>query len=789
MPLPPGALSLGGHQGDVDSIAFLSDQSRIVTGCRDGKARVFNAKSGEIQITFTEHCSRGCHAHIVGMAVLGPDLIASVDSSGFLCAWRPETGECLYREKQHVGGLPTSRMAVSALSSTRFVVGSCEGRLIFFHHRDGKDIFENGSVRRAHTECIRFMSTHGRRMVTASGGKKAKVWDVGTKEVRIREIATLSSHEETVRGVAIDAKHVVTTTGDGSQNIRGGVYIWDALKFSLLRKIDNLHKDWINPPIILDSNHILTVSEDRSIVVTDFSKGTPVHRFDSNFRVWQAATSRDGCIAACGGKKSVVVFPVPQSIAPVIRSHADSTIAPSLVVAVVREPLTIKKVFFMLRDGRIGAGEAVAKALNPAACAVSLSEFFYAHEIFMVAVKHGGVPGRTSFDFVGVTPKSNEGKASKTTRKIGGRNWWFENVYLSASKLQLSEQAMRLVKFCIAEAAEAGILETTEVAVFSIVARKDLRQEAEIVQSAGIQICRMLADIQVSHHILGSKQSALEGSLDVNDRQLKGLPDSFSRFQRERAIVHLIGFCLHLLPFGGGALTELVTGSAAFADVCKDLCGAALGMDGERRGMQCDKILACAGDTLENLDSEKNGKLVKILAIKDVGELQRSFKWGRAQVGEVGESRLTVDLAAEFELVIHQLSSVLVKKQPKDPGGGSGTKSRTAKPDFAALKLKRKGVKTGDVKRMMDKEIVELIAGDLVSFNPRHAKRFEEIKVSLTKALKKLDVYAGRDLFGENACVSSKSFLRVILEHLKRDGLVGATTEERLKRFILSVTK
>lgn len=104
----------------------------------------------------------------------------------------------------------------------------------------------------------------------------------------------------------------------------------------------------------------------------------------------------------------------------------------------------------------------------------------------------------------------------------------------------------------------------------------------------------------------------------------------------------------------------------------------------------------------------------------------------------------------------------------------------TEMPDFAVLKLAREKISIVDLGKMMDWDLAQLIAADLVSFNPRLVDRFKCLRASLVKALERLDVCAGRDLAGQYVCVNMGKFVEGLMEQLERDELVASTTRTRL---------
>lgn len=298
-------------------IAYLPDEAQIVTACFDQCARVFSTKTGVLLRTFTGH-----ENGVYGLAVLGSDLIASGDLSGVLCVWRARTGRCLYRAKQEGGSV----LAIAALDSSRFVAGLDDGSLIFYHHREGEDVLALRSIPHAHEARIRSIAICGNRLVTGSSDKTAKVWDVDTREV----CGTLAGHAKFVQGVAMDERHIVTTSNGGRNDVdKGGVYIWDATTFALLQKLEDTHTDWIYLPLLLGADHVLTVSADQSILVSAIATGTAVHRIHPNFGVFHLATTRDGKIAACGNNESAVIFSAPEPVAKIIRANVASVAAAS----------------------------------------------------------------------------------------------------------------------------------------------------------------------------------------------------------------------------------------------------------------------------------------------------------------------------------------------------------------------------------------------------------------------------------------------------------------------------
>lgn len=288
--------------------AFFSDSTRIITTCNDGNARVFDTDTGALHHTFTEHNK----SRLRSLVVLGADIFATGDDSGVLCVFRARAKRCTYRGKH-----AWSVSSLAVLSSTRFVAGLFDGTLLFLHHSDGEDVAVLHSVPKAHSACLRCIDARGHRMVTGSFDKSAKVWDVDTREV----IATLHPTDATgtrraLASVSISSRHIVCSAGSL-------VFVWDADTFALLHAFDESHhKNHVFSVLILGDRHLLTVSADQSILVTDLVTGTPVHRLVLDYMVVHGTVTSDGRIAVCRLGASPILFPAAEEVARIIRTPA-----------------------------------------------------------------------------------------------------------------------------------------------------------------------------------------------------------------------------------------------------------------------------------------------------------------------------------------------------------------------------------------------------------------------------------------------------------------------------------
>ena len=140
---------------------------------------------------------------------------------------------------------------------------------------------EGGNVRSA------AFSPDGRRIVTASNDKTARIWDAATG----RQLAVLSGHDEPVRTAAFspDGRRIVTASADQTARI------WDAATAKPLDVLSG-HADRVwSAAFSPDGRRIVTASHDQTARIwdADTAKQLAVLSGHSD-TVWSAAWSPDG---------------------------------------------------------------------------------------------------------------------------------------------------------------------------------------------------------------------------------------------------------------------------------------------------------------------------------------------------------------------------------------------------------------------------------------------------------------------------------------------------------------
>lgn len=632
----------------------------------------------------------------------------------------------------------------------------------------------------------------------------------------------LRGHDNMVVGVALDKTHIITTTRDWSSGssdsfgeLQGAVYVWNAQTFALLRALPS-HNHWPCGPLLLPGGRIISLACE-SVVVADVATGKVAERVTLPFRVWHVDVARDGRIAVCGPRSSALVFGTRERLAAIIRESA--TPVEHALVAVCH--------------GRLDAPAAVFRAVDPVACAGSLREFFSAHELAMIAVRRGGVPAKTSFYFKEFSRTVEGGVLVEAWRTHGGENWWFLNLYICARKLRLSGRTFPVVQKCLAEAAGAGLIEGTEAVLTGMVLYNDLQQEIDVVHSAGIQICRLLVDLQDGYRSLRANQLRMQGEiedlhedgrkmageLEVRRRQIGAVSTAFMRYREQRRAACLLTCALHFVPVVGVIIAESIAdgfdGGSSIAELSKDMFGATLGASGEVGALRAAQVIEKAIDdtserTLENMGDGQRRNLQHLVAevgFRSVDECRGTFVEGKKRMKELDET----EVAEELTLVADELSSIVnaarehlaitVETVAEDesepsyrtdsdvtnPGKGHTTETSregasSASPDFEDLR--RRGVSRDVVERLNEEDVAELIAAYLIGFSPRQGKLFERILQSLLTSLPTAGVFAGDFIVGTDPSIDLKDFAQDVSEQLERDGLLLKSTEKRLQSFI-----
>jgi len=214
-----------GHGYDVFSVAFSSDDDKVVSGSRDETAMIWDAETGEEELTFEEHGG-------VWSVDFSSDDEKVVSGSGDETAmiWDAETAEVETTFREHDDFVASVVSVAFSSDDEEVVSGSRDDTARIWDAETGEErlIFDkhDGSVYSA-------FSLDDEKVVSG-GSDTVRIWDAETGEVEV----TFEEHESFIRSVDFspDDRRVVSGSSDET------VKIWDAETGELEAKFEE-HPD------------------------------------------------------------------------------------------------------------------------------------------------------------------------------------------------------------------------------------------------------------------------------------------------------------------------------------------------------------------------------------------------------------------------------------------------------------------------------------------------------------------------------------------------------------------
>ncbi len=294
---PIGA-PLTGHEKEVNSAAFSRDGKRIVTASMDGTARIWDAETGQpigeplnvrgiANGLAPDTRRRIIIDYAVVSAAFSPDgkriVTASDDNTARL--WDAATGEAI--GAPFIGHDERVLSAAFSPDGKRIVTASLDGTARIWDAETGQqvgaplttseeaasrtnDSHNRGNISVNHGMLSAAFSPDGKRIVTASADKTARLWDAETGE----QIGTpLKGHDDAVNSAAFspDGKRIVTSSRDGT------VRLWNT---DIDRPISlplTGHEDAVNSAAFSsDGKQIVTASDDETARIWDAITGEPI---------------------------------------------------------------------------------------------------------------------------------------------------------------------------------------------------------------------------------------------------------------------------------------------------------------------------------------------------------------------------------------------------------------------------------------------------------------------------------------------------------------------------------
>lgn len=273
----PGLLTTVRHGGQITSVAWNPDGTRVLTGSLDTTSQIWNAVSGRPQVRirpgYAVHVADWGHTG-TKVATAGGDLARGI---GHAHIWSGETGML-------VTALPHPKLVVATKwnnDETRVLTASIDS-LARVWSVDSGDLV--ASLPHDGPVYAVAWSPDGTRALTGSSDATAKLWDVKTG----RLLATLQ-HDSGVDAVAWSRQGKRVLTGGWDQTAR----IWDADSGARLATLQ--HGGSVNE-LVWDesSDRIATASTDNAARIWDATTGELVATLPHEANVVDVAWCADG---------------------------------------------------------------------------------------------------------------------------------------------------------------------------------------------------------------------------------------------------------------------------------------------------------------------------------------------------------------------------------------------------------------------------------------------------------------------------------------------------------------
>ena len=291
--------TLKGHNAVVHSASFSTDGSRVVTGCREGTVKVWNAKTGAELLTFKGHKGDITSATFSadGSRVVTAGLDRTTVKSGFqdeptvtetmVKVWDAKMGNQLLTLKGHTSYVHSASFSTDG---SRIVTGSGDKTAKVWDAKTGAELLTiNG-----HTNGVRSasFSVDGSRVLTGSDDHTAKVWDSKTGT----ELLTIKGHTSGVSSASFsaDGSRIVTGSGEGTAKV------WDAQTGAELLTLRGHTASVISASFNADGSRVVTGSFDKTARVWNAKSGEFLILKGHIGEIFSASFSADGSRVVTG---------------------------------------------------------------------------------------------------------------------------------------------------------------------------------------------------------------------------------------------------------------------------------------------------------------------------------------------------------------------------------------------------------------------------------------------------------------------------------------------------------
>jgi WD40 repeat protein len=258
-----------GHTGSVESVAFSSDGSQILSGSYDSTVKLWNAQTGVLKETFQGHTDA-----VISVAFSSDGIALSGSADNTLRQWNTETGKALdvfsmntLNNSNDIGLLYS--IAFSPENNRAVLSGSRGNIPKLWNTLKGKETdFFQGHTDEVYLVAI---SNDSRKILSASDDGTMKVWDVESGE-------TTHTFEE-------NQIYSATFSPDGSQFLMGGdgiVKLFDTNNGQEIRTFNGHSGRVYSVAFSPEGNEAVSGGHDGTIKRWDTESGLETHTFEAH---------------------------------------------------------------------------------------------------------------------------------------------------------------------------------------------------------------------------------------------------------------------------------------------------------------------------------------------------------------------------------------------------------------------------------------------------------------------------------------------------------------------------